>query len=308
MMREEIKLFFKRAKKGRTIFQLDYRGVRVVQAQPENGGIRIVSCAHKAWPDQGKELPFTNLEGIKESFQGLLNLSSLKGKTADILLPDCMAKTVILELDSLPRRKNELLRLVYFKGQKSPPYPFEDTRIGIQVLSGNESEGKFRILAVFISRDLIEGLENILCDLGREPGCIGLTSLNLYNLFEKQLNREGDTAFVTVFEEFFSILLFANGSLAFFRSKSLDTQDSKLLFELKTSFLYYQKQNPSYRPQRVFFWGMGDMSRVATWLEELFGMKPDILESHAPLTIKQGLAVPTEELVRLMPVLGMVTK
>ena len=301
-------LFFRKEKKGRTIFQLDYRGVRVVQAQPENGGIRIVSCAHKAWPDQGKELPFTNLEGIKESFQDLINLSGLKGKEVDILLPDCMAKTVILELDSLPKGKNELLKLAYFKGQKSPPYSFEDTRIGIQVLSGNESGGRARVLAVFISRALIEGLENVLCDLGREPRRIGLTSLNLYNLFEKELNREGDTAFVTVFEEFFSIFLFANGSPAFFRSKSLDAGDNRLFFELQTSFLYYQKQNAAYRPQRALLWGIGDMSNIAAWLEELFGMKPDILESHVPLTIKQYPAIPTEELVRLTPALGMVTK
>jgi Tfp pilus assembly PilM family ATPase len=308
MMREEIKLFFKRAKKGRTIFQLDYRGVRVVQAQPENGGIRIVSCAHKAWPDQGKELPLTNLEGIKESFQDLINLSGIKGKEVDILFPDCMAKTVILELDSLPKGKNELLKLAYFKGQKSSPYPFEDTRIGIQVLSGNESEGKVRVLAVFISRALIEGLENVLCDLGREPGRIGLASLSLYNLFEKGLNREGDTAFVTVFEEFFSIFLFANGSPAFFRSKSLDARDNRLFFELQTSFLYYQKQNAAYRPQRALLWGIGDMSNIAAWLEELFAVKPEVLESKVPLTIKWGLSLTAEELHQLTPALGMVTK
>lgn len=304
-------LFFRKEKKGRTIFQLDYRGVYVVHAQSENGGIRIVSCAHKAWPEQGKELPLTNLKSIKESFHDLLNLNGLKGKEVDVLLPDCMAKTAILDLDSLPKRKNELLRLAYFKGQKSPPYPFEDTRIGIQILSEHESEGKVRVLAVFISQAFIEGLENVLCDLGLEPGRIGLASLNLYNLFEKELNREGDTAFVAIFKGFFSLSLFSSGAPVFFRSKAVDTVDteeSRLSFEIKTSFLYYQNQNVAYQPQRVLIWGMGDMSRVATWIEELFGMKPDILEGHAPLTIKQDLAIPTEELVHLMPALGMVTK
>jgi Tfp pilus assembly PilM family ATPase len=301
-------LFFRKEKKGRTIFQLDYRGVRVVQAQPENGGIRIVSCAHKPWPEQGKKPPFADLGTIKAGFEAFPGLNALKGKEVDLLLPDCMAKTAILDLDSLPKRKNELLKLAYFKGQKSSPYPFEDTRIGIQVLSGNESEGKVQVLAVFISRALIEGLENVLCDLDMEPGRIGLATLGLCNLFEKELSQEGDAAFVAIFKGFFSLSLFSSGSPVFFRSKAVDTEESRLSFELKTSFLYYQNQNVAYQPQRVLIWGIGDMSRVATWLEDLFGMKPDILEGHVPLTIKQDLAIPTEELVHLMPALGMVTK
>lgn len=313
-------LFFKRAKKGRTVFQLDYRGVRVVQAQPENGGIRIVSCAHKAWPDHGKELPFTKPEGIKESFQDIVNLSGLKGREVDILLPDCMAKTVIMELDSLPKKKNELLKLLYFKGQKSPPYPFEDTRIGIQVLTnppaspfskkgvGRDSGGKSRILAVFISRALIEGLENILCDLGLEPGRIGLTTLSLYNFFAKDLSLEEDAAFVSTFEGFFSLLLFSSGLPVFFRSKTLEAGDSRLVFELKTSFLYYQNQHASYMPKRVYLWQGAETGDFSSWSEELFRVQPNILDSRRSLLIKQDLALTPYELMRLTPALGMITK
>ncbi|MEW6326519.1 MAG: hypothetical protein AB1487_02830 [Thermodesulfobacteriota bacterium] len=307
-------------KKSRTVFQLDYRGVYVVQAQPENGGIRIVSCAHKVWPEHGKELPFAEPEGIKESFQAILNLSGLKGREVDILLPDCMARTVILELDSLPRKKNELLKLAYFKGQKSPPYPLEDTRIGIQVLSnppsppfskrgvGGDSGGKARIFAVFISRALIKGLENILCDLGMEPRRIGLTSLNLYNLFEKKLNQEGDAAFVSTFEGFFSLLLFSSGLPVFFRSKALEAGDSRLFFELKTSFLYYQNQHASYMPKRVYLWQGAETGDFSSWSEELFGVQPSILEPRNLLPIKQDLALTPYELMRLTPALGMVAK
>ena len=308
-------LFFRKEKKIRTILSLDRGGVRLIQLCSNHDRVQVLNFAQKTWSSESsytahakKEIPFMDLENVKNTFKSLLDPNGMKGREIDILLPDCIARTSILELDSLPRKRDELLKLAYFKGQKSLPYSFEDTRIGIQVLSGHESEGKVRVLAVFISRALIEGLENILCDLGREPRRIGLASLNLYNLFEKGLNREGDTAFVTVFEEFFSIFLFANGSPAFFRSKSLDAGDNRLFFELQTSFLYYQKQNAAYRPQRALLWGIGDMSRVAAWLEELFGMKPDILEGHVPLTIKQNLAIPTEELVHLTPALGMVTK
>lgn len=303
-------LFFRKEKKGRTIFHLDYGGVRLIQLQSDHQGADILAFKQKGWSGEGKETPFTDPERIKETFRYLLSSNGLKGRKVDLLLPDCMAKTAIIDLDFLPKGKNELLKLAYFKGQKSPPYPFEDTRIGIQVLSGKGKggEGKSRIFSVFTSRALIEGIEKVLCDLGMEPGRIGLATLSLYNLFEKELNREEDTVFVAVFKDFFSLFLFSHGSPVFFRSKSLDAGESRLFLELQTSFLYYQNQNVAYQPQRALLWGIGDMGNIAAWLEELLVVKPSVLGTCMPLRIRQGLSIAPEELMGLAPVLGMIIK
>lgn len=310
-----MKSFFKTGKRSRTILNIDYGGVQLVQMQSEHGGANIVGFAQKGWSDEerraicsGKELPPAHLEKIKDTFRSLIGSDRHGGKELDILLPDCIARIKILDLASLPSKSDELFKLIYFKGQKNPPYSFEDTRIGIQALPGDQGEGKVRVLAVFASRALMEGYEKILCDLGLEPGRIELATFNLCNLFEAELSREEDTVFVAAFEGFFSLSLFSKGLPVFIRSKLLDTKDGGLFFEVKTSFLYYQNQNSTYRPRRVLLWGINEKSDVVAWLEELVAVKPGVLGPHVPLTIKPGLSISPEELMRLAPAAGMVIK
>ena len=299
----------------RTILNIDYSGVQLLQVQPKRQGANIIGFAQKGWSDEekvaicsGKELPPTHLEKIKDTFRSLVDSNKLKGKEIDILLPDCIAMTKILDLDNLPLKKDELLKLIYFKGQKSPPYSFEDTRIGVKVFPGKYGDGKVRVLVVFTSRVLIERYENILCDLGLEPGRIELSTFNLYNLFEAELSREEDTVLVAAFKNFFSLFLFSHGLPVFIRSKPLDGMDSRVFFEVKTSFLYYQNKNSTYRPRSVLLWGIDENSDIVAWFEESLAVKPGFLKPRVPLTIKPGLSISPEEMMRLAPAIGMIIK
>ena len=298
-----------------TILNLDYGGVQLVQFQPDPKGVKVITFARRGWSDKGADAnharrdgPFTDMENVRQTFHALLDANGIKRRKIDLLLPDCSARISLLELNSLPDKREELFQLVYLKGQKSPPYRFEDTRIGVQVLSGKGDTGKRRVLAVFTSRAFIEGLERVLGDLGMEPGRIGLATLNLYNLFEGELNREEDTVFVAVFKDFFSVFLFSHGSPVFFRSKPLNVSERGLFFELKASLLYYLNQDAAFRLQRVLFWKTGEISNVAAWLEELSAVKPSMLKSRFPLEIRQGLSATPEEMMSLTPAIGMVIK
>lgn len=299
----------------RTILNLDYSGVQLVQLQPDPNGVKVITFVRREWSDKGadasharRDPPFTDMENVRQTFHALLTANGIKRRKIDLLLPDCSARISLLELNSLPDKREELFQLVYLKGQKSPPYRFSDTRISVQVLSGKGDTEKRLVLAVFTSRAFIEGLEKALDDLGMEPGRIGLATLNLYNLFEGELNREEDTVFVAVFKDFFSVFLFSHGSPVFFRSKPLNVSERGLFFELEASLLYYLNQDAAFQPQRVLFWKIGDISNIAAWLEKLSAVKPSMLKSRFPLEISRGLSITPDEMMSLTPAIGMVIK
>jgi type IV pilus assembly protein PilM len=176
-------------------------------------------------------------------------------KRVSLSIPDLAGRIMMLEMDSLPKSREEGIEHVKWKLKKSFPVDLNDMHLDYQPLAASE-QGGAKVIAAVVSRGVISGYEDLFTAIGLEPAFIDFSTFNLYRLFAEKLEIQDDLTLVILFRGNLTVMVFQDGFLDFHRSKSVigSTGDPVRLYrEVNSSLLVYSDSRGGVKPQRIFY-------------------------------------------------------
>ena len=113
----------------------------------------------------------TALSGVVERGRNLPGGRNMQGNRAlTLIVPDGVARVLLLDFDSLPSKRSEALPLLRFRLRKLVPFDMEDAAITYQVMSS--SAGQVRVLAIAMPHAVLMEYESAVREAGFLPGVV----------------------------------------------------------------------------------------------------------------------------------------
>jgi len=235
-------------------------GVRV-GAERKGGRMHLEAVETRPLPEGAIEpsLARPNVlapEPVTMALQDVLGRLAPGGHRISMLIPDQVARVALLAFAVLPRTRRELLELTRFRMGKSLPFKAEDAVVDLLALNAggvpSALPGAASVLAAFVHRAVVEQYESLVTSSGYWPGLVGLSSLELYNLFrdrlEGQAGSDRDLLFLNATNHDLTVLIFRGQDLIFYRCKAHPAGSSTtdavraLGREVYTSLAFYQEK------------------------------------------------------------------
>ncbi|MFN7971620.1 MAG: hypothetical protein U0166_04635 [Acidobacteriota bacterium] len=253
-------------------------------------------------------------EKLRDVVKALVEEGRPKGKNAALLLPDCVARSTILEFDALPSSPRDLAELVRFRMKKVTPFPIEQARVSTTRLA--PLAGQQRLLAVAASEKVLAGYESALAPLSLHFGLVDLSTLNLLPLvaaLRKTAPASESYMVVNADESCFSIAIVRQNDLSFFRTKihpAADADgaltDENLAKEVRLSRLYFAERiSADPLPTLYLREARGPNPRLAAELAAE-GCAVTRIDPFAVAPAAEGLDADHAAAVEAAPLLGMI--
>ena len=299
-------------------------GVRLAQ-EKKNGGLRLQRVASESLPEGAIEPSLTkpNIlapEPVSLALGAVLSSIARGEHRISLLLPDQVARVAILGFVSLPRTRRELLDLVRFRMAKSLPFKSEAAAVDLMVLDGGgagPSTAGASVLAVFINRPVLEQYEDLLIRKGYWPGLVGLTSIELCNLYRDRIGMspggDKDVLLMNITRHDMTLLIFRGPGLIFYRCKphpagaAGEETIAALRREVYTSFAFYQEKLLGRGIGRAFLRSVGiPLEAVRDVVAGEAGCPLETLDLHDRVKMTEGVQVGSDEANEATPAVGAV--
>jgi Tfp pilus assembly PilM family ATPase len=185
---------------------------------PENV---ITSSFHKKNIKDGASLE-------KIIVQGLPKLQMTDHKVV-LLLPELAQKTFVLAFDAIPASPKEREQIILFRVKKQIPVLPKDTRLSYTLIKSN---AKKKVLATIARATVIEEYEEVLSRHRLKVKIVGVPSLNLYNLIDRE--KDKDFMLIDLERDVFSLLAVTNSEISLYRQKPIteDLSDQQASMDL----------------------------------------------------------------------------
>lgn len=222
--------------------------VRMAQVLKGKRSWRLISCKEVALPDEALELSYKNENILDPSgFQSAVKevLKSAKGHVmrVGLSLPNEVVKIALHKFDELPRARDSIKQLIGWKEKTTLPFPVENASIAYSVFPSVSSEEK-RLLVSIGFQDIIRDYERNLKGLRVNPEVIQPSAINQINFYMERIPSDGISAFLGVFENYFTFFVFEEGGLIFFRGKRRSRIPVHFLQEIDMTLELYLTENP----------------------------------------------------------------
>ncbi len=191
-----------------------------------------------------------NQTELSKLIHNLVQRLAPRSEEISVVVPDTFAKLAVLEVESLPRGREDIIEIVKWKMKSKLPLNVEDFMIDYTVMSRAEKES--HLLVVLMKKSLIEQLEMVFNSIDLHPGLISVSTASLINLFS-YMNRGVPEDSVHIYSDpgFFNITFIRNGTVSLYRSKDNRTAGRDLgrvlIKEIKASKVFYEEKM-GYRP------------------------------------------------------------
>ena len=233
--------------------ELDPRSMTLVRLKPKRHTIeafQIRTLDEAGVPATIFDQDVVAPERLREQLRGLYESAGTRPGRMSLVLPDNLAKISLLTLPERPPSRKQLEEVVRFKMRRSVPFRLREATLSYQIIP---SEGRsVAILVALIRRNLIERYEQALEAIGAKPGLIDLCTPSLLNLCRKELAAaalKGDVALLNCAQNYFSLVIFRDGRLIFFRCKTFSMHADQpaevnglLAREVDYSLSYYEEK------------------------------------------------------------------
>ena len=233
-----------------------------------------------------------------------------------LLLPDHAARVSLINFTALPTTRRELVEMVRFRMAKGLPFKAEEAALDLMPLQATETGSAGAVLAVFMHRPILEQYEALLTDRGYWPGLVGLSSLELFNLFRGRLvagTQERDLLVLNLTRYSLSLLILSAGRIVFYRckphagGKPVESDLAGVRREIYTSLAFYQ--------EKLLGRGLGQAwlrvagvpveAAVETIAKEA-GCPVEVLRLAEALEVPSGTRLDEQAMARVAPVAGAV--
>lgn len=231
-------------------------------------------------------------------------------RSLSLALPDAAVRTLLLDLQQIPKSRADMERLIQWHMEKTFLNPLGESRFSYQLLARRQAD--VRILATAVKKEVIEQYEKLDGEREIEVRQIAPASLLALNLFRPAIVRTvGETGyfiFVYLLDQSVTIQIFEGGVLSFIRVKELPQRESDpnraadLLFdELGSSLSFFDGTGA--RLQRLtHLFLLTDQGPISeSRAQEALHLTPVLLNpSQALRSAPQGASESPESAMRLM--------
>ena len=262
---------------------------------------RLVKSASMPLPEGTIKPAFKSLNVVDpnlflEAVQRLMGEFEGTGRTVALSLPSEIVRILIREYPKLPESKVETEKLISWSLEKSFHFPIENTKIAYQEIGGDVSGAK-QLLVTIAMRDVIRQYEDLLAKLTVDVRVVRPAGINLFNFFSPGLPRKGTHAFLGLFDNYFSFLVFENEQLTFFHGVKRGFSDLQFFQDVDLTMQHYLESNPGKRIERL---SVGSQVGYHVELKEVLGnlidIKLDILGEGDLIESDFDLSHPLERL------------
>ncbi|MFQ5776621.1 MAG: hypothetical protein ACE5IP_01290 [Terriglobia bacterium] len=176
---------------------------------------------------------------VQEAVQHVIGTVADGRRQCVLLVPDLLARIVLLEFDHLPARTEETERLLRWRLKKDLPFDVQQGVLSYRVQAAREN--KREVIVAVCLRGLVRQYEECLEKVGLQPGWVGLSTLASLGCLEgdsgaPRLLAKRDSASL-------SLALIHGSALRLFRSlptaRESSEQSDKTLFEKLYPVLVY---------------------------------------------------------------------
>ncbi len=174
-------------------------------------------------------------QALKAELLNTIPAGKRKGDIA-LSLPDELVRITGVEVDEIPEKKEEVEKLILWRLKKTTPLPLN--LIKLDYIVPGKSDKPVRIMAAIASSAVVREYEDLARSIGLRPRLVDIASLNTMALF--QTEPAAVAYFITLTSGSVSIAVLEGGELAFFRSKWVDGDMSKVETEIILTMTYYQ--------------------------------------------------------------------
>jgi len=242
-----------------------------------------------------------------------------KSNRVSLVVSDSTAKVSVLEMESTPRNRKEMDRLISWQLKKVTPFPIDEARVGYHRFgrpAGKATDDQVvRVLVTIMRSQVLRQYERCFSAAGLNAGLVDISTNNLYNLFQQSLatgdGPGGDCLLVNCEDDGVSLVMLHGGVPILFRTKAMvaTAQDEydfdRVLREIRTSVLYYQEKLERSALRRVLVRGTGFHVRgLCDQLESEMDLPVTMLDPARELAVRPGLSLEPGQLQRLAPAIG----
>jgi len=188
-------------------------------------------------------------------------------KAITLLLPDLAVRTIVLSLDHLPSRNEELEALIRWRLGQDQRLPLSGTKLIWQVFPVSEAgDGAHMVLVVVIQDGILHQYETVCEAAGLVPREVAVTSFSAFNLWLRaaggRRRLQHDLAWVTVLDGALTCFIFHDRRPVFVRTKLLPEEaaysaqvgsgmEDRVLREVQASLLACQEQYPQVQAKEI---------------------------------------------------------
>jgi hypothetical protein len=262
---------------------------------------RLVRSASMPLPGGTIKPSFKSLNVVEprlflEAAQQLLAEFEGATRTVGLSLPSEIVRILIRGYPKLPEARAEIEKMISWSLEKSFHFPIENTKVSYQV-TGEDASGMSHLLVTLAMKDVIRQYEDLLTKLNVDTLVVRPAGINLYNFFAPNLPRQGTHAFLGLFENYFSFLVFENARLTFFHGVKRGFSDLQFFQDVDLTMQHYLESSPGKRIERLSVGTqVGYHSELKDVLRNLIDIKLNILGEGDLIKSDFDLAHPLERL------------
>jgi len=262
---------------------------------------RLVKSASMPLPEGTIKPSFKTLNVIEpelllEAIQRLLDEFEGHTRSIGLSLPSEMVRVLIRGYPKLPESRPEIEKLISWSLEKSFHFPIENTKVSYQI-TGNDVSGMSHLLVTLAMKDVIRQYEDLLAKLNADTRVVRPAGINLFNFFGPGLPDKGTHAFLGLFDNYFSFLVFENERLTFFHGVKRGFSDLQFFQDVDLTMQHYLESNPGKRIERLSVGSqVGYHSELKEVLSNLIDIRLDILDEGALIHSDFDLVQPLERL------------
>ena len=253
---------------------------------------------------------------VEQKVASILGRGQARIKKLSLLIPDNVVKVVILDnLQRLPHREGEVLKLIQWKLKKTLPFRTEEAAIGFQpIVSKN---GSPKLLAAIVKREVRARFERLFAPLGVVPGLVIPSSFGLVNFCHWAMPRgvgdSSESMLLNLAEGYISIMIFRGEELIFFRTKELgagfsaDSGSKIALRELYSSYIYYKERLGGNGLKRVYLGGISpSLTQLKNQISKNFDFQVEDINPWGAVKADEGVSIDRAALQRLTATIGLI--
>lgn len=234
-----------------------------------------------------------------------------------VVVPDGSAKVAILELETLPKSRREVLELVRFRLRKTVPFRIDEAQVDFVPLGGSPQAGKVRLLTAVASRPVLEQYQAVVEALGAQAGLVTLSSLALAERCLPPSPPAGeisDILLANVTPHGLTLSVFRGGEMLLFRSKNLPAPHEASAEERRLAARREWQATVAYYQERLAGRGFARaIARLVDWqaadlLEEQDLARLERVDASGWAEPGPGLIPPAGDGARFAPALALALK
>ncbi len=266
-------------------FEISPKALKMTVIERTKTNWRLVHWGTVPLPDDALKPAFKSPnvvqpEAFSRAVQKLIEGCERKIAMAGVSLPSEIIRVLIRSYPKLPNSRGETEKLINWSLEKSFHFPIENTCVSYQP-TGRDAAGNENLLVTIGMKNVIQQFEALLSGHAVDARVVRPASINHYNFFAPLVPREGTYAFLGLFDNYFSFLVFEDIHLMFFHGVKRGFSDLQFFQDVDMTIQHYLDTNPGKRIERLCIGSqVGYHDELLEVLGNLIDIKVTVLKEH----------------------------